>query len=68
MRCEVDTVKPDKHTRGYAGACLGRPLSDADVVDVILRTAAKLGIPSRSLDVAIREYRRGKIEPDSREE
>lgn len=68
MRCEVDTVKPDTHTRGYAEACLGRPLSDSDVVDVIVRTAAKLGIPARSLDVAIWEYRSGNIEPDSRED
>ena len=67
MRCEVDTVKPDTHTRGYAEACLGRPLSDADVVDVIGRPAAKLGIPARSLDVVIWEYRSGNVESDSRE-
>ena len=67
MRCEVDTVKPDTHTRGYAEACLGRALSDSDVVDVIVRTAARFGIPARSLDVAIWEFQSGNVEPDSRE-
>ena len=56
------------NTRGYAEECLERPLSDADVVDVIVRTAAKPGIPARSLDVAIWEYRSGNLEPDSRKE
>jgi hypothetical protein len=59
MRCEVDTVKPDTHTRGYAEACPGRPLSDPDVVDVIVGAAVKLGIPARSLDAAIWEYGSG---------
>ncbi len=68
MRCEVDTFKPDTHTRGYAEACLDRPLSDTDIVDVIVRTAAKLGIPARSLDVAIWEYRIGNTEPNSRKD
>ncbi len=66
MRCEVDTAKPDTHTHAYTEACLGRSLSDDDVVDVIVRTAAKLGIPARSLDVAIWEHRSGNVEPNSR--
>jgi hypothetical protein len=68
MRCEVDTVKPDTHTRRFAERCLGRQLSDSDVVEVIVSTAAKLGIPARSLDVAIWEHESGNIEPNSWEE
>jgi hypothetical protein len=68
MRCEVDMVKPDTHTRSFAEQCLGRALSDDDVVDGISRTAKRLGVPARSLDVAIWEYQSGNVEPNSREE
>lgn len=56
MRCEVDTVKPDVHTRRFGETCLGRPLKDSEVVDVVTRTAEKLGIPARALDLAIWEH------------
>jgi len=66
MRCEVDTVKPDTHTRAFAEGCLGRALSDDDVVQVISRSARALGIPARTLDVAIWEHQSGNFEPNSR--
>ena len=66
MRCEVDTVKPDTHTRGFAEGCLGRSLSDDEVVEVISRTAQRLGMTARGLDVAIWEHQSGNVEPNSR--
>ncbi len=66
MRCEVDTVKPDVHTRRYCEAHVGRVLTDNEVVDLIVRAAMNLGIPARSLDVAIWENQSGNVESDSR--
>lgn len=68
MRCEVDTVKPDTHTRAFTEQCLARVLSDDDVVEVISRTAQRVGISARALDVAIWEHQSGNVEPNSREE
>ena len=67
MRCEIDTVKPDTHTHAFAEQCLGRMLSDDDVVQGLSRAAQRLGIPARSLDVAIWEHQSGNVEPNSRE-
>ena len=66
MRCEVDTVKPDTHTHSFAEGCLGRSLSDNEVVDVISRTAQRLGMTARGLDIAIWEHQSGNVEPNSR--
>jgi hypothetical protein len=65
MRCEVDTVKPDTHTRTFAEQCIGRALSDDEVVEVISRTAERLSIPARGLDLAIWEHQSGNTEPNS---
>lgn len=56
MRCEVDTVKPDIHTRRFGEACLERTLTDGEVVDVVARSAKRIGVPARQLDLAIWEY------------
>jgi hypothetical protein len=40
MRQGVDTVKPDVHVRRFAEAAVGRPLSDAEVVEVVTRALA----------------------------
>lgn len=65
MRCEVDTVKPDVHTRRYCERVVGRRLSDAQVVDLIRRAARRLDIPARSLDAAIWEHESGNRDSNS---
>lgn len=59
MRQGVDTVKPDVHVRRFAEAAVGRPLSDADVVEVVTRAARLLGIRAYELDWRIWEASRG---------
>jgi hypothetical protein len=59
MRCGVETVKPDVHTRRFTERCLGRPLSDTDIVEVVTRAACRLEVPVRSLDLAIWEHESG---------
>jgi hypothetical protein len=55
MRQGVDTVKPDVHVRRFAEAAVGRPLSDADVIEVVTRAARELGIKAYELDWRIWE-------------
>jgi len=50
VRCGVDTVKPDVHTRSFCQACMGRRPTDREIVDLIVAGAARLGVPARSLD------------------
>jgi hypothetical protein len=52
-------VKPDVHVRKFAEAAVGRPLSDADVVDVVTRASRALGIKAYELDWRIWEASRG---------
>jgi hypothetical protein len=59
MRQGIDTVKPDVHVRKFAEAAVGRPLSDADVVDVVTRASRALGIKAYELDWRIWEASRG---------
>ena len=59
MRQGVDTVKPDVHVRRFVEAAVRRPLSDADVVDVVTRAARVLGIKAYELDWPIWEASRG---------
>lgn len=59
MRQGVDTVKPDVHVRRFAEAAVGRPLSDADIVEVVTRAAGALGIKAYELDWRIWEASRG---------
>ena len=59
MRQGVDTVKPDVHVRRLAEGAVGRPLSDADVVEVVTRAAHELGKKAYELDWAIWEASRG---------
>jgi hypothetical protein len=66
MRCGIETVKPDVHTRRFTQRCLGRPLTDSDIVELVTRAAKLLGMPARSLDLAIWERESGKRELDSR--
>jgi len=53
MRCGIETVKPDVHTRRFTQRCLGRPLTDSDIVELVTRAAKLLGMPARLLDLAI---------------
>jgi hypothetical protein len=55
MRQGVDTVKPDVHVRRFAESAVGRPLSDADVIQVVTRAAHRLGIKAYELDWRIWE-------------
>ncbi|MGH3692086.1 MAG: hypothetical protein ACREON_16675 [Gemmatimonadaceae bacterium] len=59
MRQGVDTVKPDVHVRKFAEAAVGRPLSDADVIEVVTRAAGALGIKAYELDWRIWEASQG---------
>ena len=59
MRQGVDSVKPDVHVRRFAEAAVGRPLGDADVVEVVTRAAHQLGKKAFELDWAIWEAARG---------
>jgi hypothetical protein len=66
MRCGVETVKPDVHTRRFTERCLSRALTDTDIVELVTRAARQLGMPVRSLDLAIWEHESGQRELDSR--
>lgn len=59
MRQGVDTVKPDVHVHRFAEAAVGRRLSDADTVEVVVRAAHLLGMKAYELDWAIWEDGRG---------
>lgn len=59
MRQGVDTVKPDVHVHRFAEAALGRLLSDADTVEVVVAAAHRLGMKAYELDWAIWEHGRG---------
>jgi hypothetical protein len=59
MRQGVDTVKPDVHVRRFTEAAVGRPLSDADLIEVVTRAARELGIKAYELDWRIWEASRG---------
>ena len=66
VRCGVETVKPYVHTRRFTERCLGRALTDTDIVELVTRAARQLGMPVRSLDLATWEYESGQRELDSR--
>jgi hypothetical protein len=73
MRLGVDTVKPDVHVHRFAAETLGRPLSDAEVVEVVVTAARRLGRPAHRLDWAIWEAGRagaptGPTAPSHRED
>lgn len=59
MRQGVDSVKPDVHVRRFATGAVGRGLSDADVVEVVVKAAHQLGLKAHELDWAIWEASRG---------
>jgi hypothetical protein len=50
MRQGVDTVKPDVHVRRFAEVAVGRPLNDAELIEVVTRAAGTLGIKASELD------------------
>lgn len=58
MRQGVDSVKPDVHVRRFATGAVGRGLSDADVVEVVIKAAHQLGLKAHELDWAIWEASR----------
>jgi len=55
MRQGVDTVKPDVHVRRFAESAVGRPLGDAEVIEVVSQAAKRLGIKAYELDWRIWE-------------
>ncbi len=55
MRQGVDTVKPDVHVRHFAESAAGRPLSDAEVIELVTKAARRLGIKAYELDWRIWE-------------
>jgi hypothetical protein len=58
MRQGVDTVKPDVHVRHFAESALGRPLSDTDVIEVVVAAAQSMGVKAYELDWRIWEFQR----------
>ena len=64
MRQGVDTVKPNVHVRRFAETAVGRPLNDADVVEVVTRAARLLEIKAYEFDWRIWEASRGGSLPD----
>jgi hypothetical protein len=50
MRQGVDTVKPDVHLRRFGEAALGRPLGDAELIELMARAARLLGVTAVDLD------------------
>lgn len=62
MRQGVDTVKPDVHIRRFTERAVGRPLSDRDVVDVVVEAAHAMGMKAYELDWAIWEFSRNQSE------
>lgn len=63
MRQGVDTVKPDVHVRRFAEAAVGRKLNDQDVIELMTRAAARIGIKAFELDWRIWEASRGGAVP-----
>ena len=55
MRQGVDTVKPDVHVRRFAETAVGRPLGDADLIELTIRAARRLGVRAADLDYRIWE-------------
>lgn len=55
MRLGVDTVKPDVRLHKFAEPAVGRPVSDAEVIEVVTRAAGALGITAPELDGRIWE-------------
>lgn len=58
MRQGVETVKPDVHLRRFAERAVGRPLSDQEVIDLVVQAAGALGMKAHELDWGIWEYER----------
>lgn len=63
MRQGVDTVKPDVHVRRFAEAAVGRKLNDQDIIELMTRAAARIGIKACELDWRIWEASRGSALP-----
>jgi len=63
MRQGVDTIKPDVHVRRFAEAAVGRRLGDEDLIDLVTRAAARLGLRARELDWRIWEAAQGGAVP-----
>ena len=61
MRQGVDTVKPDVHVHRFVAGVLGRRLSDAEVIEIIVTTARRIGRPAHRLDWAIWEASRNNL-------
>jgi len=59
MRQGVDTVKPDVHVRRFGETLVGRPLADAELIELITSAARRLGISAVELDVRIWESSTG---------
>ena len=58
MRQGVDTVKPDVHVRRFAELAVGRRLNDQELIEVVVKAAAALGMPAYELDWRIWEASR----------
>ena len=59
MRQGRDTVKPDVHVRRFGEAAVWRKLNDQDVIELMTRSAARIGIKALKLDWRIWEASRG---------
>lgn len=55
----ADTIKPDVHVMRFVKSVTGRNVAERETVDLLVRTAARLGIPARDLDLRIWEHQRG---------
>lgn len=53
MMSGIPTVKPDVHIHRAVVEALGKKLSDASIVDLLEKTASKLGVSATSLDHGI---------------
>jgi hypothetical protein len=64
---QVPAVLPEPTPQGgLAGSGQSRALTDTDIVELVTRAARQLGMPVRSLDLAIWEHESGQGELDSR--
>ena len=52
-------MKPDVHVGRFAEAAVGRKLNDQDVIELMTRSAARIGIKALELDWRIWEASRG---------
>jgi hypothetical protein len=62
MRQGVESIKPDVRVHRFVARTIGRGLTDQQVVEVLIRVARDLGIPTFKLDWAVWESGRSGVQ------